>query len=349
MRSGLIIRYSLIVLMSVLLMACNKGEEKKDEKEKQTAVPVEVAEVGQATVSASYSGTANLEADKRAEVVAEVTGVLESIHAEEGDVVEKGQILARLEQDKPQLELNRALADLERIDAELKRAKKLHERKMKSSEEYDRLRFDLRAQNASVELAKLNLAHTSIRAPISGVISQREARVGNLISNGEKVFSVLDLNSLQAELFVPEKELAVLKPGLPVDITVDAWPGRVFKAKLKRISPIIDSGSGTFAITIEIPADPALKAGMFVRASVTYDPHPDAIVVDRSAVIMEDGESSVFVVKEDMTVEKRMVETGYLSGSRIEILTGLKVGETVVTTGKNSLKNEALIEIVSAE
>lgn len=263
----------------------------------QTSIPVEVAIASRKAITARYSGTAALEPENQAQVVAKATGVMLALLVEEGSAVKAGQLLARLDPEKPQLELARAEANLKRLENEFKRSSDLVARKLVSTEAHDRARFDLDTQRASYDIAKLDLEYTRIVAPISGVISERMVKVGNLIQLQQVLFRIDDFDPLLAVLSVPERELATIRAGLPVEMNVDALPGQVFKGTVARISPVIDAGTGTFRVTTEFrDAEQRLKSGMFGRVSIVHDQRDQALVVPRDSLLEGDSESAVYLL-----------------------------------------------------
>lgn len=313
-------------------------------------MPVETARAEIRDVAAYYSGTATLEAEERATIVSQTTGVVLEVLAEEGDFAEAGQVLARLETDRYQLEVQRAQAEFERLQTDFERKQELFGRELVSAEAFEQVRANLDTARAEYDLAKLDLRYTSIRAPFSGFISERLVRVGNLVSNLEPVFRITSYDPLIAVLHVPERELSVLSKGLPVSVSVDAWPGWTFYGEVTRISPVVDPDTGTFRVTAEISDDQdKLKPGLFGRIQVLYDTHANATVIPRSAVISEDDQNHVFVVAEDGTANRRAIELGYEKNGIVEITSGVTAGEQVITAGKGSLNNGTAVEVIGKE
>jgi membrane fusion protein (multidrug efflux system) len=175
----------LVLLASTLLLqgCMNRadGSEDKSEAGEKLSVPVEAATVSSGDMAAFYSGTASLEADEQAIVVSQITGVVLQIHAEEGDFVEAGQVLVKVETDRYALEVEKANAGLKRLQTDLQRKKELFEKKLVSAEDFERVSAEYDAQKAAHDLARLDLEYTNIRAPISGYISERLVRAGNLV------------------------------------------------------------------------------------------------------------------------------------------------------------------------
>ena len=321
-------------------------DDKKGKDREEQPVPVETALAVRQGVTASYSGTAPLEAPGEAQVVAKTSGVLLRLLAEEGDRVEAGQVLARIDPERPRLELQRNEAMLRKLEAEYRRAQELFERKLLAAEAHERLRFDLDTQRAAYEMAKLELSYTEIVAPFEGVVAQRMAKEGNLIQVNQAMFRVVDTSRLEAVLNVPERELATLKAGQPVALRVDAAPGVVFDGSIDRVSPVVDAASGTFRVVAAF-SEPSglLKPGMFGRIEVVYDERLEALTVPREALIEGEGVPAVFVVRDGRAV-RTPIEIGHVSGSVAEVRGGLAEGDRVVTTGKVTLRDGALLQLI---
>ncbi len=290
----------LAVVLLGTLAACRQGPDGGNKEESETGeatIPVEAAFATRKPITASYSGTAALEPENQAQVVAKASGVLLQLMVEEGDLVQTGQTLARLDPEKPQLELARAEANLNRLENEFRRASDLYTRKLVSSEAHDRARFDLETQKAATDIARLELEYTRIVAPISGVISERMVKAGNLIQLQQPLFRIDDFDPLLAVLNVPERELSTIRAGLPVSMHVDAMPGQVFVGTVARVSPVVEAGTGTFRVTAEFRDEKnLLKSGMFGRVNVVHDQRENALVIPREALLEADSESAVFVL-----------------------------------------------------
>ncbi len=318
------------------------------EKEELVAIPVETAIVRTDDVAAFYSGTTTIESDEQAVVVSQITGVVLAIYAEEGEFVKAGQLLARVEPDRYRLEVERNEAALKRLETDFQRKKELFDRKLVSAEDFERVSAEYEAQKAQVALARLDLKYTDIQAPISGYVSERKVRVGNLVELHQPVYSITSYDPLLAVLHVPERELGVLRKGLEVTVRLDAFPQQVFKGEVIRISPVIDPSTGTFRVTTQVKDTVGLvKPGLFGRVDILHDVRKDVPVIPRSALIKEDELSFVFVVSEDNNVTRRSIRTGYEQNGEIEVLEGVSAGESVVTAGKGSLSDGSKVEVVS--
>ncbi|GAB2654949.1 efflux RND transporter periplasmic adaptor subunit [Arenimonas aestuarii] len=323
-----------------------QAEKGKTDEKKVDAVPVEVAAVAKRPIAASFTGTANLEAPGEAQVVAKTSGVLLQLLAEEGDQVKAGQVLARIDPERPRLEMERARATVRKLENNYRRSQELLESKLVSAEASDQIRYDLEAARAAYQLAQLELSYTNIVAPIDGVIAARAVKPGNLIQLNSSLFRIVDTSRLEAVLNVPERDLATMQEGLTVRMTADAMPGDVFEGVIDRVSPVVDAGSGTFRVVTAFPGGEGLRPGMFGRIEVVYDQRSDALTVPRSALLQDAGETAVFAVRDSKAV-RVPIELGHLSGELAEVRKGLVEGDQVVTAGKVALRDGAAVEVLN--
>lgn len=328
------------------LSACSGQNADAAAKKEDPAIPVEVAPVASGPIEAAYRGTATLEAEDEAVVMAKQTGVIEQILVEEGDRVRAGQVLARLETDKLRLQATRAKAEMERLEQGFKRNESVFQRNLVSREAYERSKFDLDAARADYDLAALALRESELKSPFEGVVTSRFVKLGNLVQVNSQLFRVTKLDRLRAAIYVPERDIYKLRPAHGVKLTVDAWPGRQFIGHVARINPVVDATTGTIKVTVDMDrGQTELKPGMFARAEILYDRRAAALLVPKDAVLVEDAAESVYVVA-DGKARRRPVKTGYSDAEHYEVVEGLKAGESVVTTGQASLKDDARVEVV---
>ena len=332
-----------------LLSACQQGDQTEEQDEDEVApIPVEISKPVRGDILAVYSGTAAIEAFAEADVIAKVEGEIREVLVEEGDTVEKRQVLARLDGDRLRLELSESRARLNKMQRDFERNKELREKGLLSEGDFEKIRYDLEALQAAFNLASLELDYTQIRAPIPGVVSERYIKLGNTIRVGEPMFRVTSFDPLVAYMHIPEREFRQISAGQPVAIDIDALAGDDFFAAVTRVSPIVDPSTGTFKITIEIRDETnRIKPGMFGRMSIVYDKHENVLQVPRSAVIEDMGTETVFVVEEEKAV-RRIVQTGYGASGMIEITDGLADADDVVTVGQIGLKQDARVTVINA-
>jgi membrane fusion protein (multidrug efflux system) len=248
-------------------------------------------------------------------------------------------VLARLDGEQLRLEMQQARANLDRVRNEYDRLVDLQKRGLVSVAMYEGLMYDLDALEASFELKRLNYGYTKIRAPIAGIVSSREIKVGRQININDPVFRITDTSRLVAYLKIPQTELENFAAGHAVKLSVDAVPDTLFAATIDRISPTIDSRNGTFRATAYIDNnDNSLAPGMFARFNIAYEKHADALVIPSDAVIEEDTISVVYIITGD-SVERRVIEIGIKSDGMTEVLSGLDINESVVVTGQSGLRD----------
>lgn len=340
---------SVIGILTFSSYSCNieTQAENMEEVDSTAAIPVEMASATRGTISAYYSTTATLEAEDEAMVVAKVQGIVKELNVEEGDFIKAGEVMTRLEDEQLAIETSRAKANMDRLYNEYQRNKELYERELISAEQYENAKFEYESQKAEYDLAQLRLEYSQIKAPISGIVSQRLVKVGNMVNTDQEVFKITDFDPLLAILHVPEHEMAKIKKNQEAVIRVDAIPNETFSGRVLRISPVIDSESGTFKVTVAVHDNShQLKPGMFGRVRIVYDTRPNALMIPKEAVMNEDGANSVYVLSNNL-VFRRMIQTGYENGAHIEILEGLVDGDSVVTIGQSSLQDSALVQVVS--
>jgi RND family efflux transporter MFP subunit len=313
------------------------------------AVPVEVAQVERGDISAFFTTTATLEAEEETDVVAKVGGVVKEIRVEEGDAVKAGQVLAKLDDEKVTMQLAQAKANLNKLENAYHRSEALFQKNLVSTEEFQKAKYEYEFQKATYDLVKLDLDYTSIRAPIDGVVSERRIKKGNMVLPNQAVFRVTGLSPLRAMLHVPEHQMNKLRKGHTAQFTVDALQDATFSGIIDRTSPVVDPLTGTVKVTVKVnDTTGRLKPGMFARIHIIYDLHTHALLVPKEALVTEDRENAVFLVKDGKALRK-LVEIGYRNGTHIEIMEGIAEGDVIVTTGKGSLKDQTKVEVVTED
>ena len=255
-------------------------------------------------------------------------------------------------------EVANARATLQLARTEFARAQQLHQQQLLSQSEFDQKtaqtesaerQYDvarngaaqqyqaLLAARARVTVAQKALADTTVRAPFAGVVAERFVSIGDYVTRGTKVASVMRVDPLRVELTVPEQYVAGVAAGRAVTFEVDAYPGETFTGQVRYVSPSI--AADTRALTIEaIVPNPSsrLKPGFFATAQIEQATMVPGVLVPATAVRTVSGTARVFVVTGDR-VEERLVTAGQALGERVEIISGLEAGEQVVATGAERL------------
>ncbi len=342
-RLGLL---AMAAALSASLSACGVGEAKTADPAEvvaATPLPVEVSLPSTADIFATYQSTTTIKSDAEAPVLARVSGEVVEILVEEGDDVEDGQLLARLDGERLRLQMIEAKANLEKTRKAYERYVRLHERGLVSASTFEGLKFDVDALKASYELKRLSYSYTKIRAPISGVVSSRNIKLGQHVMAGAAAFKITDTTRLVAYLSIPQTELSKISAGDTAKFRVDAMPEVEFSAMIARISPTIDPRNGTFRATASIENQGGeLAPGLFGRFNIAYEKHADALLIPAAAVLEEDSETVVYVVN-DGSASRRAIKVGIQSDGFVEVLGGLDANEQIVVTGQNGLRDGARV------
>ncbi len=344
-----------IVILSALcavifISGCSepKGQE-KDKVEDAFAVPVKVVSLQRGDISAKFHTTATLEARNEADIISRVTGIIEHLNVEEGDYVEKGQLLAKIDPRRYQLALDKSSAELAGINQELQRLSLMAEKKLVSQQASDKLKYQYQSAIAARELAALDLKDSKIVAPISGYISQRFVKKGHFTQGYQKLFHIVDQANLQAVVHLPEHQLENVKIDQQAVLRFSARPGKTYQGSVRSISPVVDSRSGTFKVILSLNnSKQQLKPGMFAEIALTFATRKNAFIIPNDAIITLDNQSKIFVVKDNKAVEV-LINIGFVQEQLTEVIGDFTEGEQVVINGQHNLKTDASVEVLDVE
>jgi len=258
----------------------------------------------------------------------------------------------------PEVAAARANRDLARADFE--RAGMLYERKLLSKSEYDarqaqadsaqrqyetarngaeQQRQALAGARARLSLARKAVADTVVRAPFAGVVAERLVSVGDYVTRGTKVATVMRVNPLRVELTVPAQFISAVAVGRPVTLEVDSYPGQSFTGQVRYVSPGVRADSRALVVEAAVPnAKGLLKPGQFVTARIEQGKPTPAVLVPAAAVVTTSGTSRVFVVVDDH-VEERIVTTGQQVGDKVEATSGVTPADVIAVTNVAKLSD----------
>ena len=183
-----------------------------------------------------------------------------------------------------------------------------------------------------------------LRAPRAGVIGYRNVEAGEIVSAGTKVFSLVDTSHLNVDCTLAESDAAILKPGMEVEVTIDAL-GADYPGKIVYVSPAMDDTSKTYQVRIELETDSdEMKAGLFARTAIDILQRRATLCVPKEALLSRNGRQTLFVVGEDGKVESRDIKVGLMNDAEVEILDGIEPGDTVVVTNQDKLQDGKKVE-----
>lgn len=323
------------------------GNTAKDDEE--IIINVESESVVSGDALSVFKTTTLLEADLESDVTSKASGIVLKINVEVGDKVQAGDVLAVLESDVQQLRLQSATANYQKSLHNYERAKTLLKKGLANQESVDNLKFETKSLKTSLDQAQLDLDFTQIKAPISGVITQRNIKKGNLIQVNTAVYHIVDFESLQAIINVPENKWGLFKVNLEAILEFANFDKAV-TGHILRIDPVVDSSTGTFKAVIAIDKTSdnqmGLRPGLFGKTKIVLDKHENVPLLSKNALIREDDKSYVYVINSDNSVKKTTVNLGYEMDASIEVLSGLEVNQQVVTTGKNNVSEESKVEVI---
>jgi len=328
-------------------------DDEKDEPQ-EDAIAIEVGSVTRGTLSALYSTSATLRADKQATVTARTRGVIRQLLVEEGDWVRKDQKLAVLEDDEQRITFEQATATLTNKRREHERARSLHAQQLLSEEAYDTAEREAVDARHAADLAELALSRVVIRATFAGRILVRHLDVGATVSDGTAVYDIADLTPLYADVQVPERQVARLQRGQIVRLLTDD-DETAGEAEIERIAPSVNPTTGTVKVTLAVRAAGSLRPGSFVRVGIVIDTHENTLVVPRSALVAEGRRWHLFRLRDDDAKRVELIEVirGFEEGDRVEILEltdagqTLQAGDPVVVIGASSLSDDSVVRVMN--
>jgi membrane fusion protein (multidrug efflux system) len=312
------------------------------------AVPVEVASVVRRSISSYIETNGTLEAENEVDLVARVSAPIVELLAEEGMRVRKGQTLARLEQDELRAQLEISKVALSEATTAHERAQELYADNLISEEEFEQAKTDFDAATAQLKAVNIQLDYTEVKAPFSGLIVTRYVDFAQQVSVNTPLFRISDFDPLLCPIQVPERELPKLSVGQGAHLLLEAWPEQRFPARVLRISPVVDAGTGTVKVTLEVDADRRLRPGMFASVFLQIDRREGSLVIPKAALSLESIGDTVYVAS-DGEASRREVTLGYREGDFVEVASGVDEGESVVVIGHDGLSDGTPIEVLRAD
>ena len=320
----------------------------EEEEDAPVPIPVEVATVERGRIASYISSTANLVPENQVPVLAEWEGRVARLTVEEGDSVEVGEVLAELDRREGEIALQKAQVRAETQRLAFERSRQLHEQELLSSEAFDKIKLEHDVAQQELAEAEWRLEKTYIRSPFSGRVTQRTTQLGQHVRPGDELFTIADFDPLVARIYLPEKDVLSLDEGRSVRISLRADAGITFDGRIRQISPVVDTATGTVKVTVESRQTPRqVRPGAFVRIDIERESVADATLVPREAVIRELQRAFAFVAKDGLA-EKRTLELGLEEGDQIQALEGIAPGEQIIVAGQGGLEDGAAIKLLES-
>lgn len=307
-----------------------------------------------------FSGS--LDPEWQAQVAAKVDGRLEKVYVHEGDCVEKGQVLAILEQmdtDANLLSAKGSFLDaqtsLRKAETDLARYEKLYATGAVSQQVVDDYRFardnaaaKLEAARGSLQGMESKAAGTVVTAPADGIVAKRFYQEGYYAKAGTPLFAIADISMLKTTIHIPEGQVTGVRVGNEADIALPAYPGKKLVGKITRIAPVADLPAHTFAAEVSVDNSEGLLAGVYANVSLIGEPREQVLTIPMHAIVMRDDQQTVFVADAQGVVQRRVLSLGYSDDKVAEVLSGLDEKDTIVVEGHNKLREGSRINLEKA-
>ncbi|HUR45277.1 MAG TPA: efflux RND transporter periplasmic adaptor subunit [Candidatus Saccharimonadales bacterium] len=336
-----------------------KSQAEKITRPVEIAIPVTTVRAELRSLDKAIPVSGTLFAKDEATLSAEVEGRVEKTLVEFGDQVKSGQELASINTTTYEAQAQQAAATLARTKAsalnaehELKRVQELIKSSIAAESELDKAKADSEQARAEVQgaeamatLARLNLERSHVRAPFDAAVAERIANGGDFMKVGSPLFRVVNDKTLKYIVHAPERYAGEVKRDQTVLFSVDSWPGRIFEGKVYLISPSINTTTRSFALGALVPnADRTLKANSFARGELILQRSRPTLMIPLDAVQNFAGVSKVFLL-ENGVGRSREVQVGRIKEGQQEILSGLKEGEIIITSGFTKLFDGAKVRV----
>ncbi len=365
--SALLVGMGLAIM--VLSASCSKSDS-AGKSRKSRPVPVTVALVVQKDVPLEVNTFGRAQSKASVTIKAKVTQVIQSVHFKEGAKISRNDLLFTLDSRPYKVALEQARAALSRdktlsagAQLDLRRDTELLDRQMLAPMEYDKAKTTadalvetLKVDQSTIEAAQLNVENCTITSPIEGRAGKILVHAGNLVTANDTSLVVINqIKPMDVFFSLPQAELDRVqsyrsKAQLEVSITIPDDPGHPMKGPLTFLDNLVDTSNGTIELGATLPnQDERLWPGRYVLVHLALAVEHNALVVPHRAIVTSSVGQSVFVVKNDQTVEQRVVKVDRTKGDDTVIAAGLKIGERVVTDGQLQLEDDTQVEINTGE
>jgi RND family efflux transporter MFP subunit len=292
-------------------------------------LPVEAAHPQRGPAIEAVYGTGIVEPEVMVAISPKISGRLVELLADEGDSVERGALLARLEAEDLAATVAEWASRVRLGEAELRRVETLHRRKLAADADLDRARNELATAAAALRRAREQLAELSLRAPAAGRILRRDGEIGTLLRPGDNLFWFSCCGGLRISAEIDEEDIPRVRPGQQVLIGADAFPDQVFEGQVTEITPKGDPVARSFRVRIGLPEDTPLRTGMTADCNIVVERRADALLIPAGAA----ADGGLWLVRAGRLV-RQAVTLGAgagIDGGLVEVRAGLLPEDLVVT------------------
>jgi membrane fusion protein (multidrug efflux system) len=343
------------LLFALTISGCKPAEKATAQKRSQPPVSVKLVEPKTGDILRNVSLPADVIANQQAMLYSKVGGYLKDIRGDRGDAVNAGELIAEIEVPELMADLARFKAEFDIAELDYKRAADAQKKApdLIVAQSIDTAKAKQAMTKANLDRAETLLGFTKITAPFSGVITKRfvdkgafvpAATSGSAAQNAALV-TLADFKTVRVQIAVPEMEVPRIKNGLPVKVTIDELPGKVFEGTVTRFSHALDDATKTMLAEVDLKNENGeLRPGMYATAKIGVEKHSNVLLLPVEAVLPEKAGSSVFTVA-DGKAKKVPVKTGFNDGAFVEILEGVSANVPVILVGKMTLANEQPVSV----
>lgn len=338
---------SLFLLLGTLA-ACGRGGEASGAQRPggtARAIPVAVVEVVPRDLSRSVVVAGPVEPVRTIGVNALLAGTVLAVHAQEGDRVRQGQLLAELDARETRAQYERAQAVLANAQTTFERNEQLAKTQIITDAEFQLSRSAYEVAKSDAELWRTRLAFTRISAPSPGIVTTKLVEAGSAVGTNQRLFDLADVSLLVVRVAVSELDVVHVKPESRVDVVLDAYPNASMEGRVRRVFPSADAQSRLVPVEVALgryPEGVTARPGFLARVTFRLDQRAGALVVPTAAVGVGEEGQFVYVVEGDSLV-RRPVTLGITAEGLVEVQRGLKAGERVVTSGHTNLRPGARV------
>ena len=317
-------------------------------KKRAAVTPSVVAEVQKKVQFADVIEALGTGSAKEAvEITATVTAKVVEVKFEDGDQVKAGQLLVRLDDDKERAEFNQAEINLDEQEREMARIDRLSKSNAVSQKSIDEQRTKLERSRTLLAVAKTQINDRHLHAPFAGCLGMRLVSLGDLVTPGTKITTLDDISEINVDFSVPEKYFAALKTGYEISVKSPAYPDETFKGKITAISPRINLDTRMVEVRAVIDNKAMkLRPGMMFLVRVDMGSR-SVLMIPEKCVVSLGEKQFVFTAKSDGRVTRREVTLGSRRGGKVEVVSGINEGETVVTEGVAKLVDGMTVNFVN--
>ncbi len=321
-------------------------EKKNAQKEGAQAVKVVTLLIEPREFKDRINLPAEIESFEDLWVKSEVSGRVLSVQAEEGQYIEKGEVIVKLDDRDYQLRLDSIEANYELALLDQKRISELAEKKIAAVTDLDKINAQLKSLKSQYDEAKLALERASIKAPISGRLNEIEAKVGDWLSVDKPVAQILQIGNVKVTVGIPESDVSSVFDLNEADVKIEALDNMLVKGKKLFLSRNPGSMARLYNLELGVPnPDGRILPGMFARVEIVKKRFENAFVIPLYAVIAQGNDKFVYVEKNGM-VEKRPVELGLLSDWEIQVTKGLEPGDHLIIVGHRVVESGQKVDTI---